>query len=280
MEDLDKIYNILKQRNPKLKIKKTVKDIIATDPSFQKYFANEKYVSVQRDDNGNFLYSNQPSESKLLVIPTPEISTPPKLGKIKPKIVKKQDPVVFKDYGLFCSFAPQIDSGFSCFSGQESSLTGVRVQFVFDNDDFSGEIFDGSKKSAKAVDLDLDFDLDELKEKDDDINVELDLDLEKIQKLPEILQESRENPSQEFLDLLLKENTELIKELKEMQTKRFKKRMFKPSEKEQKLADKLVDNLKVLGLKSLPKDLVNFDLEKTINLVDLYEPCYKGTLRK
>ncbi|KAJ3317155.1 hypothetical protein HDV06_001960 [Boothiomyces sp. JEL0866] len=278
MEEIDKIYNILKARNPKLKIKKTQKDIIATDPSFQKYFSNEKFVSVQRDDHGNFLYSNQPSESKLLVIPTPELPVQPKLGKIKPKVIKKQDPVIFKDYGLFCSFAPQIDSGFSCFSGQESSLTGVRVQFVFENDDFSGTIFDGTTKCEKGVDLDLD--IDELKEKDDDINVELDLDLEKIQKLPEILDQSRNNPSPEFLDLLLKENNSLIKELKDVQVKRFEKRRFKPSDKEQKLADKLIDNLKVLGLKTLPKELVNFDLQKTINLVDLFEPCYKGTLRK
>ncbi|KAJ3272433.1 hypothetical protein HDV01_005502 [Terramyces sp. JEL0728] len=155
MAEVDVIYNILKARNPKLKIKKTEKDVIAADPSFQKYFSNEKFVSVQRDDNGNFLYSSVPSESKLLVIPTPEISNQPKLGKINPKHVKKQEPVIFKDYGLFCSFAPQIDSGFSCFSGHESALTGVRVQFVFENDDISGDVFDGTKKSAKGVDLDF-----------------------------------------------------------------------------------------------------------------------------
>lgn len=113
----------------------------------------EKVCLMQRDQIGNFYYSNPISQSaveelelkreisKIKIIPTctlkrstSTLASKPKQSVKKLKTGVQFRPVEFKDYGLFTSFAPRFDSGMASLGSRDSTLVCKPFRKVYFGD--------------------------------------------------------------------------------------------------------------------------------------------------
>jgi hypothetical protein len=283
MEDqkqLKKLEQILKANDFKISKKQSLKEykkdpkVVEFLQGIQEYHkVEEKFTVLERDKTtGKFMFGPsstvKPSVNAVKLHPTIDAKTTP-LGSFPTNdtFTKKinNDPVDFKDYGLFASFAPCVDSSFSLLSAQDSFSVYKRQLCLYESCDpvYSKElkVFDGTNQSGPSLSL-----------SDEPI------DTFKLEKEPLKVSDS------DYFKLMVKENQLYLQELSRLQVVRIKSRT-KVKQRERELGMflliianylqcNLMEMVRIAGPGIYSKD----EIRSCYKNVHLYDQSYRGTL--
>ncbi|KAH6565016.1 hypothetical protein BASA62_007575 [Batrachochytrium salamandrivorans] len=265
----------------------------------------QKTALIQRGPDGTFYFSNSQLKevsdipageklSKVKIIPTPAINIAdmPRLG-ASSKIIKQShdhplkkkstsgirtEPVDFKDYGVFFTFAPTADSSKASISVAESTLVsrpGRHVECVYEDAPPSLDtlpVFNGLNHDPNSVNL----------ESIGESTHPLFIDKEAT--------EGGDNLDTVMSAHILAENAALIHKLLQLQGKRYHARMKGMRKDNTKAVDDierleiryaqlLKRNLHALAKHTAPSDLIAREkVADSLSLVRLYDPGFVGTL--
>ncbi|KAH6590447.1 hypothetical protein BASA50_009422 [Batrachochytrium salamandrivorans] len=301
----------------------------------------QKTALIQRGPDGTFYFSNSQLKevsdipageklSKVKIIPTPAINIAdmPRLG-ASSKIIKQShdhplkkkstsgirtEPVDFKDYGVFFTFAPTADSSKASISVAESTLVsrpGRHVECVYEDAPPSLDtlpVFNGLNHDPNSVNLESIGESTHPLFIDKEVkNLEpahlADMSLNSLTELlpevdwslvsPRLLAQATEggdNLDTVMSAHILAENAALIHKLLQLQGKRYHARMKGMRKDNTKAVDDierleiryaqlLKRNLHALAKHTAPSDLIAREkVADSLSLVRLYDPGFVGTL--
>jgi hypothetical protein len=179
-DSLKKVEAVLKHQNIKV-TKKQLKES-QLPPNVLSYLSSiiefsappsPKYCTLQRDaQTSRFYFSRQQDDqAEIEIHPFKETLTQTLSQPFQKPTEKTLNPVEFKNYGLFSSFAPNIDSTHSHLSAQDSSQAMKKVMVLYTTSDpliqVSPKIFNGTEVLETVLELSLESKLDmEYQEKD------------------------------------------------------------------------------------------------------------------